>query len=42
MKELIAKFVEESESKLKENFKEGKFFNIFNELTINTKEVKHP
>jgi len=41
MKELIEKFVEESESKLAENFKEGKLFNIFNELSVNTKEVKH-
>ena len=41
MEEKIKYFVEKSQELLKKNKKEGKEFNIFNELGINTKEVKH-
>ncbi len=38
---LVIKFIEESEKEYKKIFNSGEYFNIFNELSITTDEVKH-
>ncbi|MBT3208720.1 MAG: PD-(D/E)XK nuclease family protein [Bacteroidetes bacterium] len=41
MENIINEFVKESENLTQKKLKNGELFNVFNELTINTKEVKH-